>query len=633
MQQATHILEKYWGHKSFRPMQWPIIETALKNKDVIALLPTGGGKSVCFQVPALYREGICVVVSPLIALMQDQVNALKNKGIKAMALTGGISFQDLDAALDNCIYGNYKFLYLSPERLQQELVQERIKRMNVNLIAVDEAHCISHWGHDFRPAYRNVNILRRLKPGVPVMGLTATATQKVVEDIVSQLELKDAEIFKQSFFRKNLAYNVINAEDKNYRLLQLLNKKEESAIIYVRSRKATIEVTNFLKKNNYKAESFHGGLKFEEKQKKLQNWLDNKIHIIVATTAFGMGIDKPDVRQVLHLNLPESIESYFQEAGRAGRDENPAAATIITHTSDIPVLRNQFLAGIPDVADVKQIYRKLNSYFRIAYGEGKNTNHNFNFGQFCQHYKFNTIKAYQALQLLDRCGILKLSEQFYKKTELQFIVSGKQLQYFLGENPKYSLLAKVILRTYGGVLENPIGISLNTISDKTGINEKEALHLLGELQQQGIADFTHAKHDANISFWMPREDDNTINPFSAYIKEQKKTKEANIQAILDYIANEKVCRSRQLLEYFGERNVEDCGICSTCTTTKKVLTRTDMNNIYRVILPLLKQKEYSSRDIIQNVKYPEDHVLEVLRLLTEKGIIYRTKTNTYKIKD
>ncbi len=614
-------------------MQWPIIQAALQNKDVIALLPTGGGKSVCFQVPAIYREGICIVVSPLIALMQDQVNALKNKGIKAMALTGGISFQDLDAALDNCIYGNYKFLYLSPERLQQELVQERIKRMNVNLIAVDEAHCISQWGHDFRPAYRNVNILKRLKPGVPLMSLTATATQKVVEDIQTQLDLEAPEVFKQSFFRGNLAYNIVNAEDKNYRLLQLLTKPEESVIIYVRSRKATIEVTNFLKKNNYKAETFHGGLKLEEKQKKLQNWLDDKINIIVATTAFGMGIDKPDVRQVIHLNLPESIESYFQEAGRAGRDEKPAVATIITHTSDIPVLKNQFLAGIPDVTDVKLVYRKLNSYFRIAYGEGENTNHNFNFGQFCQHYQFNTIKTYQALQVLDRCGILKLSEQFYKKTELQFIVSGKQLQYFLEENPKYNLLVQAILRTYGGILENLTGINLSTISDKTGTDEKEALRLLNELQQQGIADFSHAKHDANITFWMPREDDTTINPFSAYIKEQKKSKEANIQSILDYIANEKVCRSRQLLEYFGEKEVEDCGICSVCTAHKRILTRTEMNNIYREIMPLLKQQERTSREITQNINYPEDHVLEVLRLLAEKGIIYRTKTNTYKIKD
>lgn len=633
MQQATHILQKYWGHKSFRPLQWPIIEAALENKDVIALLPTGGGKSVCFQVPALYKEGICIVVSPLIALMQDQVTALKDKGIKAMALTGGISFQELDTALDNCIYGNYKFLYLSPERLQQELVQERIKQMNVNLIAVDEAHCISQWGHDFRPAYRNVNILKNLKPDVPLMGLTATATVKVVGDIVSQLELKAPQVFRQSFFRKNLAYNVLTAEDKNYRLLQLLSNKEESAIIYVRSRKATIDITNFLKRNNYKAEAFHGGLRNDEKQKKLQNWLVNKNYIMVATTAFGMGIDKPDVRQVIHLNLPESLESYFQEAGRAGRDEQAAAATIITHISDIPVLKNQFLAGLPEVADVKLVYRKLNSYFRIAYGEGENTSHDFNFGQFCQHYQFNTIKAYNALQLLDRCGILKLSQQFYKKTELQFLVSGKQLQYFLGENSKYDVLVKAILRTYGGVLENKTGVNLTVISDKTGIKEENALQLLEELDQMGIADFVHARHDANITFLMPREDDTTINPFSGYIKDQQRTKEANIQAVLNYIENEKICRSRQLLEYFGEKNVEDCGICSVCAKNNQNLTRSEMNKIYQEIIPLLKKRERSSREVTQNLNYPEDHVLEVIRLLTEKGIIYRTRTNAYKIKD
>ncbi|MGY5849530.1 RecQ family ATP-dependent DNA helicase [Salegentibacter sp. F14] len=633
MQQATHILEKYWGHKSFRPKQWPIIEAVLKGKDVIALLPTGGGKSVCFQVPALYREGICIVVSPLIALMQDQVNALKNKGIKAMALTGGISFQDLDTALDNCIYGNYKFLYLSPERLQQELVQQRIKRMNVNLIAVDEAHCISQWGHDFRPAYRNVNLLKVLKPDVPLIGLTATATSKVVQDMISQLDLNEPEVFKQSFLRKNLAYNVLNTESKTRDLIKLLDKREESAIIYVRSRKATLEISDFLKKNNYKAEAFHGGLKFEEKQKKLKDWFANNSNIIVATTAFGMGIDKPDVRQVIHLNLPESIESYFQEAGRAGRDEKPAVATIITHTSDIPVLKKQFLAGIPDVADIKLVYRKLNSYFRIAYGEGENTTHDFNFREFCQHYQLKTIKTYQSLQLLDRCGILKLSEQFQKKTNLQFIVTGNQLQYFLKENPKYDLLAKTILRTYGGILENNTGINLTTISEKTGIQAKDALGLLEELQQQGIADFSHAKHDANITFWMPREDDTTIHPFSSYIKAQKKSKEANIQAVLDYIENDKVCRSRQLLEYFGEKNVDNCGVCSVCTRPQKALTSTEMNEIYRDLMPVLKDKESTINDISHALNYPQAHILKVLGLLVEKGRIYRTKTNAYKIID
>lgn len=632
MQKALHILQKYWGHSAFRASQWPVIDAALQNKDVIALLPTGGGKSVCFQVPALYREGICIVVSPLIALMQDQVNALKNKGIKAMALIGGISYADLDAALDNCIYGNYKFLYLSPERLQQELVQERIKQMNVNLIAVDEAHCISHWGHDFRPAYRLINILKNLHPGVPLMGLTATATSKVVRDIAAQLELKNPEIIQQSFFRPNLAYIVIKAEDKNYRLLQLLKNKDESAIIYVRSRKATIETTEFLNKKGFRAEAFHGGLKNEEKKVRLQDWLRDKRNIIVATSAFGMGIDKPDVRQVIHLNLPESLESYFQEAGRAGRDGNLSAATIITHTSDIPVLKNQFLSGIPDIEEVKLTYRKLTSFFQIAYGEGENTSHDFNFSQFCTHYELPAIKTYNALQLLDRCGILKLSEEFKKRTDLQFVVSGKQIQHFLEENEKYQELVRAILRTYGGILDNKSLINLTSLSKKTGIPENEISNQLKELENQGIAEFTHARHDATILFLVPREDDKAINPFSAYIKDQQKNKEANIESVLYYIENDKQCRSRQLLSYFGEKKSADCGICSVCKAQKKELSRTEMKEIYNNVMPLLRSREYSSREITSKINFPEENILEVLRLLVEKNIIYRTKTNEYKLR-
>lgn len=632
MQKALHILQKYWGHTSFRASQWPVINAALQDKDVIALLPTGGGKSICFQIPALYKEGICIVISPLIALMHDQVNALKNKGIKAMALIGGISYADLDTALDNCIYGNFKFLYLSPERLQQELVQERIKQMNVNLFAVDEAHCISQWGHDFRPAYRSINLLKDLQPKAPFMGLTATATSKVVKDIAIQLQLRQPEIIQESFFRPNLSYNVLKAEDKNYRLLQLLQKKDAPAIIYVRSRKATVEITHFLNKEGFKAEAFHGGLKTDEKKLRLQAWLMDKKNIMVATSAFGMGIDKPNVRHVIHLNLPESLESYFQEAGRAGRDGKLSQATIITHTSDVPVLKNQFLSGIPNIEEVKFTYKKLTTYFQIAYGEGENTSHDFNFSHFCKHYGLPSIKTYNALQLLDRCGILKFSEEFKKRTELQFVVSGRQLQFFLEENEKYQDLVRTILRTYGGILENKTFINLRIISQKTKISEEEIVRHFNELQQQGVAEFTHSKHDATILFLVPREDYSTINPFSAYIKNQQKNKEANIESVLYYIENEKQCRSRQLLRYFGEKKTENCGICSVCNLEKKELTRTEMNEIYRAILPVLKNRESTSQEITENINYPEENILEVLRLLTEKNIIYRTKTNCYKIK-
>ncbi|MDX1601809.1 MAG: ATP-dependent DNA helicase RecQ, partial [Salinimicrobium sediminis] len=504
MSRPEDILKKYWGFDEFRPLQKEIIQELLENKDVIALMPTGGGKSLCFQVPGLIKPGICIVISPLVALMEDQVKALQAKNIKAMALPGGIPFKEVDTMLDNCIYGNYKFLYLSPERLQQELVQERIRQMQVNLIAVDEAHCISQWGHDFRPAYRNIALLREIKPEVNVVGLTATATLPVVKDIAAQLELKDVRILQKSFRRDNLAYIVREAEDKNYYLEQLLREHEESAIIYVRTRKGTIELEQYLSKKGILATSFHGGLPKAEKSKRLQQWLKEEKRVMVATSAFGMGIDKANVRTVVHMNLPESLESYFQEAGRAGRDGKSSKAVVLTNKSDIPLLKNQFLATLPGVDVVRLVYKKLNSYFRIAYGEGEGESFYFNFYQFCQKYELNTLLAFNAMQMLDRASVLTLSEQFQKKTRVQFLTSGKQITYYLEANPQFDAVVKAILRTYGGAFDSMVEINLQIISGKAGTNQPEVVKLLQQLHKEGIAEFEHDQHDTRITFLVPR---------------------------------------------------------------------------------------------------------------------------------
>jgi len=442
-EEALKILEKYWGFPQFRQQQFEVIEAILNKKDTLTLFPTGGGKSICFQVPALLKEGICVVVSPLISLMEDQVNSLQQKNIKAMAITGGISYADLDRKLDNCIFGNYKFLYLSPERLQQELVRERLKQMNVNLIAVDEAHCISQWGHDFRPAYRNIAQIRELLPEVNIAAFTATATKDVIKDICIQLQFTEANIHQKSFERSNLTYDIVKTEDKFFRLTQIL--QNESAIIYVRSRNATQEISEFLNKNGITAAAYHGGMKKEDKSSKFEKWLNNKINVMVATTAFGMGIDKPDVRSVIHIDLPESMESYFQEAGRAGRDNEPAKAIILTNEGDIPVLKNQFLNNLASVEDVKFVYRKLNAYFRIAFGDGENTEYDFNFASFCNQYKLNSLKTYNALQLMDRCSILRLTQNYQKKTEIRILLSGNHLDNYLDENPRYANIVRTNL--------------------------------------------------------------------------------------------------------------------------------------------------------------------------------------------
>lgn len=628
-QEALKILSKYWGFQEFRPQQLDVIESIVDGRDSLTLFPTGGGKSICFQVPALMKEGICIVISPLVSLMEDQVNALQQKNIKAMAITGGISYKDLDRKLDNCIFGNYKFLYLSPERLQQEVVRERLKQMNINLIAVDEAHCISQWGHDFRPAYRNISELRELLPEVKIAAFTATATKEVVQDICGQLKLENPVIHKKSFERSNLRYDVIKTEDKYFRLTQIL--KGDSAIIYVRSRNATQEISTFLNKHGITAASYHGGLKKEEKSAKFQQWLTSQVSVMVATTAFGMGIDKPDVRTVIHIDLPESMESYFQEAGRAGRDSKPARAIILTNAGDIPVLKNQFLNNLASFEDVKLVYRKLNAYFSIAYGEGENTQYDFNFSAFCHHYQFNSHKTYNALQLLDRCSVLRLSQNYQKKTEIRILLSGNHLDNYLDENPRYAGMIRTILRNYGGVFENLIPFSLVSVCEKSDITEEAGINILEELAEKEIIEFQLSRHDAGITFLVPREDDSTLNPLALFIREYNKTKKEKINAVLSFIENDKVCKQIQLLKYFGEKKPVPCGKCSVCRNEKKQLTRDDMNEIYLAILKILKNGEKDSRELTAILDYTEGAVLEVLSLLSEKGILARTANNKYKI--
>lgn len=632
MQEGHHILQKYWGHQSFRPLQEEIIAASLEKKDVLALLPTGGGKSLCFQIPALLKEGICIVVSPLIALMEDQVKTLQNKGIKALSIAGGISFQDLDSLLDNCIYGSFKFLYLSPERLQQDLVQQRIKQMNVNLIAVDEAHCISQWGHDFRPAYLNISVLRDLHPAVPYMALTASATMEVVKDIQEQLNFKNPKVFKSSLDRPNISFNVLFAEDKMYRLRQILSNKDETSIIYVRSRNATVEITGELQHYGYKAAAFHGGLSGKDKSLKLEKWLKEEVKIMVATNAFGMGIDKANVRHVVHLNLPESIESYFQEAGRAGRDMEPATATIITNKSDLPLLKNQFVKTLPDLDFTILVYKKLSAYFQIAFGEGEECNYDFNFSSFCGQYQLPSEKVYNTLQLLDRISILKLSQQFRKKAYLQFIISNRQLFPYLEENTKVEPVIKAILRTYGGIFENKMPVNLHLISTKAGISEKDVLDILNRLNQDKIVDFEFQQNDASITFLVPREDEKSIYPFSRYIKDQAKKKMEMIEYLLSYVENDSICRRNQLLRYFGEEPGEPCGICSVCQPADKVLKRETIKNIYLQIIGELETGNKTSRELVERLPFPENGILKVVGLLLDKEIIEKTATNQYKLK-
>lgn len=626
------ILERYWNHSTFRPLQEDIIDAVINNEDTFVLLPTGGGKSICFQVPALIKEGICIVVSPLIALMKDQVDQLRAKGIKAMAITSGIPYARLDTLLDNCIYGNYKFLYLSPERLQQRLVQDRIQQMPVNLIAVDEAHCISQWGNDFRPAYKNISILRQLHPAVNVIALTATAKPKVVQEIMMELDFMAPKVFQASFQRANIAYMVLDTQDKHYKIDQILKKYPGPSIIYVRTRRATLEVFTFLESKGISATYYHGGLSNKEKNDHLELWSTDRKTVMVGTTAFGMGIDKPDVKTVIHINLPESLESYYQEAGRAGRNGDKAFAVILKNQTDEQHLKHQFLSTLPTVDFIKTVYRKLCNYFQISYGEGQLTQHQFNFNVFCKTYGFPTGTAYNVLQILDRNSIISLSQQFNYQTKLQFLISSQALFAYLKTRKTIEPIAKAILRTYGGIFEHKLKINLELISDKSQVEISHVVATLYEMEKDGIIEFQHSNTDSELTFLQPREDDKTINRIVNIITQQQRLKETQIDAVIDYISNDERCKSVQLLEYFGEKHSDPCGHCSVCIQKKSKGKSKNIKSLAHDIILLLEHEPLSSRSLVQQLPYLEQDVLETLRLMISNNILEITNSNCYKIK-
>jgi ATP-dependent DNA helicase RecQ len=631
MQHPLKILEQYWNYTSFKPLQEEIINCVLNGDDTFALLPTGGGKSLCFQIPALINEGICIVVSPLIALMKDQVAALKERNIKAIALTSTYKYDELSTLLDNCIYGNYKFLYLSPERLQQDIIQDRIRQMNVNLIAVDEAHCISQWGNDFRPAYKNITLLRELQPSVNCIALTASAKPEVISDIVKELDFIDAKIFKQSFYRENLAYMVFETEDKFYKIQQILKKNLSSSIIYVRNRKSTLEISNALNNLGYTSTYYHGGLSTKEKDAHFSNWLNNRTQVMVATNAFGMGIDKPDVKTVIHIDLPDSLESYFQEAGRAGRNGDKAFAVILKNKNDEDKVKNQFLSVLPDVDFIKLVYRKLCNYFQISYGEGAYTTYSFSFNTFCKTYDFNTILAYNAILALDRSSVLSLTQHFKRKSTVQVLVSSTELFQYLEKNREISIIIKSLLRTYGGIFDQLVKINTLLIADKANVSEDQVIKTLVRLEKENIIGLNLKKTDAEITFIEPREDDKTINRIANTIEIQNKQKVNQINDIISYISDEWTCKSQHLLRYFGETDAEVCGICSVCIDKSKKFNGDSQTNAIEIVISLLQQNDLSSRELQEKSSLKEEELTYTLKLLLEREAIALTNHNTYKL--
>ena len=630
MSEALQILQKYWKHDRFRPLQQEIIDSVLVGHDTFALMPTGGGKSICFQIPALLNDGICLVISPLIALMKDQVANLQKRNIKAIALTGGIKSDEMIDLLDNCQFGNYKFLYLSPERLQSDWILDRIKSLPINLITIDEAHCVSQWGHDFRPAYLKISELKDHFPNIPFLALTATATPKAKEDIITELGLHNPKLFQKSFARENIAYMVFETDDKLFRIEQILKKNPQSSIIYVRNRKSCLDISTQLRYLGFKATFYHGGLTPKEKDKNMQLWMQDEAQVIVATNAFGMGIDKSNVKTVIHIQLPENLENYYQEAGRSGRNGEKAFAVLLTNQSDILQSKNQFINILPDKAFLKSIYIKLCNYFQIAYGEGINEQFSFNLNAFCLKYKFPVLKTYNAMQFLDRQGIITLSQQFSEKITLQFIIPSKEVIRYTSLNSNDEEIILAILRTYPSIYEMQTAFNLPLIAKKSNHTEAQIHVVLQKLKEKGIIDYHSKNNDSTLIFNEIREDERTINRVAKYLENQNTLKKEQHKSVIKYIKEDKVCKSKLILNYFGEKTTQDCGICSYCITKK--IKKTDPVPLSKEILSIVANEELNSREIQNRINTKTDDVIFAIQQLLENGKIILKPNNKYIIK-
>lgn len=622
------ILHKYWGHSSFRSSQEEIIESVIRNKDVVALLPTGAGKSLCYQIPALIKKGICLVVSPLISLMKDQIDQLEKKGIKALTIESKSSLDEIVTLFDNLKYGNYKFLYISPERLQSEFILQKIKEIHINLIAIDEAHCISEWGHDFRPSYRLINKIKHVLPKINMIALTATATKKVIKDIIESLDLRDVSIFKQSFYRNNLAYQIFTQENKFRKLEQIFKKNPHPTIIYVNSRKKTEDISKYINDKGYSSTFYHGGMTSDDKTNSFQLWMKEKKIIMVATNAFGMGIDKPNVKVVIHLDLPSSIENYVQEAGRGGRNGQKSFSVVLQNENDINTYKRNTLENLPTIKEIKEVHKKLYQYFQIAKGEYIEETFDFNFILFCDVYNLNHRKTSNIIQILNNNDIIHINPKFNQKSTILFTISSKQL---VGHQFNSMLSKKIInflLRSYGGVFQKELKINEFDIAKKLQTNSTIIRDELKKLNESNILSYKEANSNEELIFLLPREDDKTINRFSKVIQKYLKQQVKKTDELIEYIKNNTVCRSVQLLNFFGEKNNEKCNICDVCLSNKR---KNSISLQQKIIKVLNNQKEISQEEIILLLNEEEKAILINLRHLLSNNSIGITNTNKFYI--
>jgi len=620
------ILKQYWGFSSFRAKQEAIIKEVLAQKDILALLPTGGGKSICYQVSALVMDGVCIVISPLVALMKDQVFQLQKRNIKAIALSGGLNQHELDIALDNCIYGNIKLLYLSPERLQSDIVRERIKKMKLSFIAVDEAHCISQWGYDFRPSYLQIADIRALKPKTPILALTATATKEVVHDIQEKLLFKKENIIQNSFKRANLAYMVLEENHKTDRVQKMLHKIKGSAIVYVRSRKRAYEFSSELNKLGISSLFYHAGLPTDERNENQDKWMNNKVRVMVATNAFGMGIDKPDVRLVVHLQSPDTTEAYFQEAGRAGRDGKKSFSVSLFQKSDLKNSVERFEENYPSSKEVRAIYQHLADFLQIAIGDGFEQAYDFELENFNSHYKLNTSKCLKALHILEKENLIKYESFNNTPSTLHIISSSNSVINYKSPNTKKVELLQLIIRLYPGIFDEPAEIKERNLAIKLNQNSSYIYKMLKQLDQENILTYKQRANCGKIIFSSARHDSSHLPISKSHFEERKSLLVNKLQSMNDYLSNTNYCRSRILLDYFGEQQTEDCGICDLCIS-KNTGTNEFRNTIREELLNRLKENPIDISTFTAGYSKIKEPVIleEINELLLEEVLIKEGK--------
>jgi len=628
--EAKKTLTAYWGHSDFRPMQEEIIDSVLSGNDTLALLPTGGGKSVCFQIPALVMKGTCIVITPLIALMKDQVDNLKKKNIKAAAIYSGMHRDEVESVYSNALAGNLKLIYISPERLSTPVTRDVISRMSVNILAIDEAHCISQWGYDFRPPYLRISEIRSIIPNVPVLALTATATSLVVDDIMKKLEFKRKNVLKTSFERRNLSYIVKKEFDKTGFLIRKLKENNNTAIIYVRSRRKTRELAEVFNKNEISATYYHAGLDAKTRDIRQKEWTLGRVKVIVATNAFGMGIDKANVRYVVHYDLPESIESYFQEAGRAGRDMQSSSATLLYNTNDIANVKDRLKTSFPPMATIQAVYNAIGNYFQIPEGTGKDMGFDFNISDFASTYNFNILHVYNSIKFLEREGFLLYIQSAGQYSKLFVPLNKSELYTFIVDNPGSDRLLKEIMRSYSGIFTDYINVNETLLAKRADMTRENVVKKLIYFDRQKVISYIPIKVKPQLVYSYERLSAKHIQLSDDNYKNLKVSYEKRLEAMLNFVTNSLECRSKLLLEYFGETKVRRCGICDVCVAKNKVdLNEIEFDNIQNLISDSLKKNPKHLFELVSSINgFVENDIIQVIRWLIENGKVIRHNDET-----